>query len=115
MNRILAGTLIIVAGLLLMSASTVMAACYPDNENPCNGNFDYDCDVDGADVAEFLTHFGRSPFFNPCPSSGPAMVPKTGQTTSYADGNDGDLEKGVAWLDPRFSDNLDGTVTDNLT
>ena len=46
---------------------------------------------------------------------GGAGVPKTGQTTSYATGDDGDLEKGVAWPSPRFTDNLDGTVTDNLT
>lgn len=45
----------------------------------------------------------------------PARVPKTGQTTSWATGDDGDLEKGVAWPDPRFTDNGDGTVTDNLT
>jgi hypothetical protein len=45
----------------------------------------------------------------------PARVPKTGQTTSYATGDDGDLEKGVAWPSPRFTDNGDGTVTDNLT
>ncbi len=44
-----------------------------------------------------------------------ATVPKTGQVTSYATGNDGDLEKGVTWPNPRFSDNSDGTVTDNLT
>ena len=44
-----------------------------------------------------------------------AGVPKTGQTTSYATGDDGDLEKGVAWPSPRFTDNSDGTVTDNLT
>jgi len=42
-------------------------------------------------------------------------VPKTGQTTSYATGDDGDLEKGLAWQNPRFTDNEDGTVTDNLT
>lgn len=30
----------------------------------------------------------------------PAMVPKTGQTASYATGDDGDLEKGVAWPSP---------------
>ena len=40
---------------------------------------------------------------------------KTGQTTSYATGDDGDLEKGVDWPSPRFTDNSDGTVTDNLT
>ena len=43
------------------------------------------------------------------------FLPKTGQTTSYAIGDDGDLEKGVAWPSPRFADNGDGTVTDNLT
>jgi hypothetical protein len=45
----------------------------------------------------------------------PAPVPKTGQTTSYATGDDGDLETGIAWPNPRFTDNSDGTVTDNLT
>jgi hypothetical protein len=45
----------------------------------------------------------------------PAPVEKTGQTTSYATGDDGDYEKGVAWPNPRFTDNGDGTVTDNLT
>ena len=44
-----------------------------------------------------------------------APVPKTGQTVSYASGDDGDLEKGVTWPSPRFTDNGDGTVTDNLT
>ena len=45
----------------------------------------------------------------------PTQVPKTGKTTSSAAGDDGDLEKGVAWPSPRFTDNGDGTVTDNLT
>jgi hypothetical protein len=44
-----------------------------------------------------------------------APVAKTGQTTSYAAGDDGDLEKSVAWPSPRFTDNGNGTVTDNLT
>jgi hypothetical protein len=44
-----------------------------------------------------------------------APIPKTGQTTSHDTGDDGDLEKGVAWPTPRFTDNSDGTVTDNLT
>lgn len=45
----------------------------------------------------------------------PAQVSKTGQTVSYASGDDGDLEKGIAWPDPRFTINSDGTITDNLT
>lgn len=46
-----------------------------------------------------------------------AAVPRTGQTTSYTatGGEDGDLQKGVAWPSPRFTDNANGTVTDNLT
>lgn len=44
-----------------------------------------------------------------------APVPKTGQTTSYATGDDGYWEKGIASPNPRFTDNGDGTVTDNLT
>jgi hypothetical protein len=42
-------------------------------------------------------------------------IPKTGQTTSYSAGDDGDLEEGADWPVPRFTDNGDGTVTDNLT
>ena len=45
----------------------------------------------------------------------PASVPKTGQINFYATGDDGDLQKGVAWPDPRFNDNGDGTMTDDLT
>jgi hypothetical protein len=45
----------------------------------------------------------------------PTRVEKTGQTTSYAAGDDGELETGVAWPNPRFADNGDGTVADNLT
>jgi len=44
-----------------------------------------------------------------------APIPQTGQTLSYADGDDGDIQAGMAWPVPRFTDNLDGTVTDNLT
>ncbi|ACL01790.1 conserved repeat domain protein [Desulfatibacillum aliphaticivorans] len=43
------------------------------------------------------------------------VLRKTGQTTSYATGDDGDLQKGMDWPDPRFQDNGDGTVTDLLT
>jgi hypothetical protein len=64
----------------------------------------------------FLEHFGRSPFFNPCPPDGPVPVARTGQTDSYGvPGSDGDLLRGVEWPVPRFTDNSDGTVTDNLT
>jgi hypothetical protein len=45
----------------------------------------------------------------------PAETWRTGQTVSYAAGDDGDLERGVLWPSPRFTDNSDGTVTDHLT
>ena len=53
------------------------------------------------------------------------QLPKTGQTTCYdtvgneilctGTGQDGDIQAGVAWPNPRFTDNGNGTVTDNLT
>ncbi len=48
---------------------------------------------------------------------GLAKVEKSGQVTSYSNtgGEDGDLKKGVKWPNPRFEDNGNGTVTDNLT
>jgi hypothetical protein len=42
-------------------------------------------------------------------------VLKTGQTASYAAGDDGDIQAGTPVPSPRFTDNDDGTVTDNLT
>lgn len=42
-------------------------------------------------------------------------VPRTGQITSYAAGDDGDIQAGLSLPEPRFTDNGDGTVTDNLT
>lgn len=44
-----------------------------------------------------------------------AGVPKTGQTSICETGDDGDLQMGIAWPYPRFTDNGDGTVTDNMT
>ena len=49
-------------------------------------------------------------------SAGKGRLPKTGETSvSYGTGSDGTLQKGIAWPNPRFTDNGDGTVTDNLT
>ena len=49
-------------------------------------------------------------------AAGKARIPKTGETAAtYGVGSDGALHKGVAWPTPRFTDNSNGTVTDNLT
>jgi hypothetical protein len=113
MKKVLIGGLILVAGLLLLSAAYVFA-------QPCEGNFDCDQDVDGTDAAVFKEDFGRSAFKNPCPDctsicDPPAPVPKTWQWISQGAGDDGDLENGAMWPNPRFTDNNNGTVTDNLT
>ncbi len=52
-------------------------------------------------------------------------LPKTGQTTCYDSsgnevscantGQDGDLQKGIAWPNPRFTANADKSITDNLS
>jgi hypothetical protein len=45
----------------------------------------------------------------------PALVPKTGQTTIFDTGDDGYYQTGISIPNPRFTDNSDGTITDNLT
>jgi hypothetical protein len=45
----------------------------------------------------------------------PANLWKTGQVKSLASRDDADLGMGVEWPRPRFKENGDGTVTDNLT
>ncbi len=41
-----------------------------------------------------------------------AFVPQTGQTTTFAAGDDGEVQAGVAPPVPHFTDNFDGTFTD---
>jgi len=47
--------------------------------------------------------------------AGTVDLPQTGQTTSYATGDDGDLQEGAAWPVPRFTNHHNGTITDKLT
>jgi hypothetical protein len=101
----------IVLLLMIFLLSTHIALA----QNFCQGDFNYDGNVDAADVSVFLQNFGRSKFNNPCPPDGPAPVEKTWQWISYATGDDGDYEHGAMWPDPRFTDNGNGTITDNLT
>lgn len=71
-------------------------------------------DVSHEEVPGHLAH-GDLP--RACPydcNRGPSPVPETGQRTCYEPGDDGDHQCCVS-VDPRFTDNLDGTVTDNLT
>ncbi|HNV46631.1 MAG TPA: DUF1566 domain-containing protein [Spirochaetota bacterium] len=43
------------------------------------------------------------------------VLQKTGQTVTYYTNDDGRLRKGEPWPEPRFTDNSNGTITDNLT
>ncbi len=45
----------------------------------------------------------------------PAPVPQTRQEATFGPRDDGELMKGVVWPNPRFTDNADGTISDNLT
>jgi hypothetical protein len=44
----------------------------------------------------------------------PAPVPKTGQLNTFRTGDDGDLEKGIASPDPRFTAQSDGAVVQDI-
>jgi len=77
------------------------------------GSVDGDADLVASNIKSGVNIFGVTGTYTG--SGGGANVLATGQITSYATGDDGDLQKGVAWPNPRFTDNGDGTVTDNLT
>jgi hypothetical protein len=94
----------VVFGIFILALSNLSFA-------QCKGDFDCDGVVDGSDLADFAEDYGRMD----CPDCIAAPVAKTGQTISYTPGDDGALEMGVQWPIPRFADNADGTVTDNLT
>ena len=117
MKKILA----ILGIIVLMSAPTALA-------EPCNGDFDCNGGVDIGDFITFMTDF----FFrgliyeNPCEPCRYIDIPKTGQSTICSDnsgnvidcagtGQDGEYQRGFEWLEPRFLDHGDGTVTDTFT
>ena len=122
----------IVVGVLLTTVAVVLAGTNFDSPSAPTDSASqmytleqvYDRANNGT-VATKMTTFDE-------PDSGPAATmydlnalytlvsersrpPETGQTTQYAAGDDGNLQKGVSWPSPRFTDNANGTVTDNLT
>ena len=74
-----------------------------------------DAHLAAENIKKDVVLFGITGTYEDGGSGPPAPVPRTGQTTSYRTGDDGNLRPGVAWPNPRFTDNGDGTVTDNLT
>ena len=72
----------------------------------------------------FMLNFSF-PILHSAAHAAAVALPATGQTTCYdavgaviacaGTGQDGDKLAGVAWPNPRFTDNNNGTITDNLT
>ena len=94
------GRLLSLGVALFMLATVSVAAAATSLADPCmsGGAYDAACDVDHngtidvTDIQLTAGHWGQTGSYDIYP----AMVPKTGQTTSYGTGDDGDLEKGVA-------------------
>lgn len=63
----------------------------------------------------FILMFFLWPLLSVQADSEPGPVRRSGQNTSYATGDDGHLQKGLAWPNPRFTDLGDGTIKDYLT
>jgi hypothetical protein len=86
-----------------------------NNSNNTSGGGSSDqevcCDEILAKLDQLLDGNGDCPEPGECPGA----VPKTGNTINNVTEEDGNLLKGVAWPNPRFTVNSDGTVTDNLT
>ena len=75
---------------LLLTSSSIYSGQF------CKADCDGNCTVDLADLVAMKSEF-LSPNCESCSPPFPAPVEKSGQTISYGTGDDGDLEKGVAW------------------
>ena len=97
-----------VSGNISTVAITAANDNYPAGYHAGNGGgLDaIDTDLATANIKKDVVIFGITG------TASGAGLPKTGQTTSYATGDDGDLEKGKTLS---YTDHGDGTVTDNAT
>jgi len=81
-----------------VSAATVAA-------EPCVADFDCNGMVGVSDLFIFLGEFGRNPLKRPCRQCVVSPLPQSGQTVSVAVGDDGNVQAGVTWPEPRFTEN----------
>jgi len=108
-------------GTKLDALKVGVTLCHIPPGNPANARTIV---VAQAAVAAHLAHGDYLGECHPVCAGVPSAVPKTGQTGCWnvngtaidcaGTGQDGELQKGVS-VDPRFTDNGDGTVKDNLT
>jgi hypothetical protein len=96
------------AGAALPDYVGDLASCNADLTT-CNGNL-ATCAADLATTTGDLATCEGD--LAACETLPPARLLKTGQTTAYGAGSDGDIEKGIA---QGFADNGDGTITDMST
>lgn len=90
-------------------APGTVAQTIPQGYHDGTGTVAGDSDLVAENIKKDVVIFGATgTLYN-------AAVQKTGQTALYREGDDGHLQKGVAWPNPRFTDHGDGTVTDKLT
>ena len=128
MRKLLFVTAVVLALFVGLSLVVVPIQANPDYDPACD--IDRNGEIDIVDIMRVAARWKKTGTWScPCVSE-QAPVPRTGQTECYKwsareactcgdancpSGQDGDLEKGVAWPVPRFVDNSDGTVTDKLT
>ena len=95
--------------LSMLSISSSMAeqvdAVSTATAEPCVADFDCNGTVGLSDLFIFLGEFGRNPNNRPCTQCVSAPLAKTGQIISTVAGDDGDLQMGVNWPAPRFTEN----------
>jgi hypothetical protein len=95
--------------LSTISVSTSLAeqvdAVSTATAEPCVADFDCNGKVGLSDLFIFLGEFGRNPNNRPCTQCVSAPLAKTGQIISTVADDDGDLQMGIDWPAPRFTEN----------
>ena len=95
-----------------------------NNDGKCNN---LDCPEEPSEVIQRLEVIQQTLDFEVIPKLDKCCgygVPQTGQTSCWdaegspidceGSGQDGESQRGIVWPDPRFTDNGNGTVTDNM-
>lgn len=92
---------------------------YPSINDPAGSISKFDFDGYYRTVIRFISPPARNVtgnnFIAYRPGDKLASLARTGQAISYASGDDASAQIGVPWPGPRFTDNSNGTVTDQLT